>query len=347
VKLGSGGTWSGSISGKNMVVNVLSIDVANSPAFARVRISENGGSCATVPTGTLTIQAESYSNSFGVVPKNTGDVAGGQNVGNINIDDWMSYPALTIPTTGGYTVSYRVMSLSGGDTLQLERAGGMPVYGTLSIPSMGAWQAWTTVLHTVNLSTGSQSFALKAMSGGWNINWFSITPAPTINIQAESYSNSVGVVPKNTVDVGGGQNVGNINTDNWISYPAMTIPATGTYTVAYRVVSLSCRGTLQLERAGGMPVYGTLSIPSMGAWQTWTTVLHTVNLSAGSQSFALKAMSGGWNINWFSITPAPTITLKLRAIRTALVLFPKIRVIWVAARTLATSIRATGCPTPP
>ena len=220
VKLGSGGTWSGSISGKNMVVNVLSINLANSPAFGGVRISENGGSCATVPTGTLTIQAESYSNSFGVVPKNTGDVAGGQNVGNINTDNWMSYPALTIPTTGVYTVSYRVMSLSGGDTLQLERAGGTPVYGTLSIPSMGAWQAWTTVLHTVNLS-------------------------------------------------------------------------------------------------------------------------------AGSQSFALKATSGGWNINWFSITPAPTITLKLRAIRTASVLFPKIRLMWVAARTLATSIRATGCPTPP
>ena len=44
-KLGAGGRWSGAISGKNMIINVLSIDLASSPAFARVRISENGGSC--------------------------------------------------------------------------------------------------------------------------------------------------------------------------------------------------------------------------------------------------------------------------------------------------------------
>ncbi len=135
------------------------------------------------PTGTITIQAESYSNSFGVIPESTGDVGGGQNVGNINTGDWMSYPAVTIPTTGVYTVSYRVASLSGGGSLQLERAGGTPVYGTLGIPSTGAWQSWTTVSHTVTLSAGSLPFGIKATSGGWNINWFTITqggnPPPT------------------------------------------------------------------------------------------------------------------------------------------------------------------------
>ena len=44
-KLGQGGTWSGAVAGKNMVVSVLSVNLANAPAFARVRISENGGSC--------------------------------------------------------------------------------------------------------------------------------------------------------------------------------------------------------------------------------------------------------------------------------------------------------------
>lgn len=49
-KLGQGGTWSGAVAGKNMVVTVLSVDLASAPAFARVRISENGGSCTSVPT---------------------------------------------------------------------------------------------------------------------------------------------------------------------------------------------------------------------------------------------------------------------------------------------------------
>ncbi len=169
-----------------------------------MRISENGGSCATVPpSGTIIIQTENYSNSFDVVPEFTSDLCGGQNVGNINMGDWMSYPAMTIPTTRMYTVLYRIARLSGSGTLQLKRAGGTLVYGTLGILSTGAWQSWTTVLHTVNLRAGSQSFAFRATSSGWNINWFTITPG-TITVQAESYSNMMGVVPEITSDVGGG-----------------------------------------------------------------------------------------------------------------------------------------------
>jgi endoglucanase len=262
------------------------------------------GTCLQPPpssqTGTITIQAETYSNMFGVVPENTGDVGGGQNVGNIDKDDWMVYPAVTIPTTGAYTVAYRVASLSGGGTLQLERAGGTPVYGTLNVPSTGSWQAWTTISHTVNLSAGSQSFALKASSGGWNINWFTITPGGTITVQAESYSNSFGVVPESTSDAGGGLNVGNLNTGDWMSYPAVSIPTSGTYRVSYRVAGFG--GSLQLERAGGSPVFGTVTIPWTGAWQSWQTVSHTVDLSAGSLPLGIKVTTGGWNLNWFTIT---------------------------------------------
>jgi hypothetical protein len=178
-KLSAGSTWSGAVSGKNMVVNVLSINLASFPAFACVRISENGGSCGTVPppmpTPTIIIQAESYSNMFGVFRENTSDVGGGQNVGNIQTGDWMSYPAVTIPTTGTYRVEYRVTALYSGGSLQLKRAGGTPVYGGLSIPATGGYQIWMTVSHIVNLSAGSQSFGIKATGSGWNINWFSIT----------------------------------------------------------------------------------------------------------------------------------------------------------------------------
>ena len=112
-------------------------------------------------------------NSFGVVPENTSDVGGGQNVGNLNTGDWMSYPAVTIPTTGTYRVSYRVAGYGG--SLQLERAGGTPVFGTVVIPWTGGWQNWQTVSHTVNLSAGSLPLGIKVTSGGWNINWFTIT----------------------------------------------------------------------------------------------------------------------------------------------------------------------------
>jgi hypothetical protein len=110
-----------------------------------------------------------------VAPKNTSDVGGEENVGNINTGDWMSYPAVMIPTTGTYTVSYRVAGWGGG--MQFERTGGTPVYGTLVVPWTGGWQSWTTVSHTVNLSAGSLPIGIKATTGGWNINWFTITKA--------------------------------------------------------------------------------------------------------------------------------------------------------------------------
>ena len=131
------------------------------------------------------------------------------------------------------------------------------------------------------------------------------TPAPTtITIQAESYSNMFGVIRENTSDAGGGQNVGYIQTGDWMSYPAVMIPTTGTYRVSYCVAALYSGGSLQLEKAGGTPVYGGISIPATGGYQTWTTISHIVTLSAGSQNFGIKATGSGWNINWFTITKA-------------------------------------------
>ncbi len=45
-KLGAGGVWSGIIYGKTMTVHVLSINTSVSPAYATVRISENGNPCS-------------------------------------------------------------------------------------------------------------------------------------------------------------------------------------------------------------------------------------------------------------------------------------------------------------
>ncbi len=48
-KLSAGGSWSGIIDGKTMTVNVLSITTSSSPAYATVRVSENGNSCTPDP----------------------------------------------------------------------------------------------------------------------------------------------------------------------------------------------------------------------------------------------------------------------------------------------------------
>ncbi len=125
----------------------------------------------------VTIQAENFAVVGGVETQGTSDAGGGLNVGWIDSGDWMSYTnsPVTIPSTGSYTIEYRVASLNGGGGLKFEEAGGSPVYGTIGIPRTGGWQNWVTISHRVNLSAGTHKFGINATSGGWNINWFRIT----------------------------------------------------------------------------------------------------------------------------------------------------------------------------
>lgn len=260
--------------------------------------------CSTVVVPGV-VQAEGYCQMSGVQLESTSDAGGGQNVGYIDAGDWMSY-SVDVKTAGTYKISYRVASAVGGGLIQLEQAGGGSVFGTLAVPNTGGWQNWQTISHTVTLAAGKQSIGLLAKSGGFNLNWIQIesagAPVGAITIQGENYLVMSGVQLETTSDVGGGQNVGYIDSGDWMSYPAVTIPASGLYTVEYRVASLSGGGSLQLEQAGGSPVYGSIGIPATGGWQNWVTVKHTVNLAAGSHKFGIKANGGGWNLNWFRLS---------------------------------------------
>ncbi|MFG6466194.1 carbohydrate-binding protein [Pelomonas baiyunensis] len=261
---------------------------------------------ATLPAR---VQAEAYCNMAGIQVEPTTDVDGGGNVGYIDAGDWMTYD-VNVPTAGSYVVKYRVASAPGGGVIQLERAGGGTVFGTVNVPATGGWQRWTTVQHTVNLPAGAQTLALLAKAGGFNVNWLDLSPAgspvPTgITIQAESFDAQSGVQTEGTTDTGGGLNVGYLDAGDWLSYPAINLTAGGTYLIEYRVASLNGGGNLQLEEAGGSVVYGALNVPSTGGWQNWTTISHTVTLPAGSRKFGIAVRNGGWNLNWFRVTKTP------------------------------------------
>ncbi|RED95303.1 glycosyl hydrolase [Marinoscillum furvescens] len=118
-------------------------------------------------------------------------------------------------------------------------------------------------------------------------------------LQAEDYSNTSGVTVQATTDPeGGNQKLTNIQTNDWMSYHRVNVPASGDYTIAYRVKG-NGGGTVQFEQAGGA-AYGSISVP---ANSNWATIYQTVTLSAGVQDFGIKALSGGWDFNWWSLTP--------------------------------------------
>lgn len=121
----------------------------------------------------ILIQAENYFANNGVQTENTTDTGGGQNVGWIDANDWMAYSNITIPTTGTYTIEYRVASPTGG-RLSADLNGGGILLGEVAIPATGGWQNWTTVTQTVNINAGTYNFGVFAKTGGWNINWIRI-----------------------------------------------------------------------------------------------------------------------------------------------------------------------------
>jgi hypothetical protein len=120
-------------------------------------------------------------------------------------------------------------------------------------------------------------------------------------IQAESYNFMAGVDVEATTDAGGGQNVGWIEAGDWMSY-SITIPVTGTYRIDYRVATPNSNISLKLEKDAGATQLGTVAIPNTGGWQNWGNASHTVSLPAGTYNVGIATTTGGFNLNYFTIT---------------------------------------------
>lgn len=146
-------------------------------------------------------------------------------------------------------------------------------------------------------------------AGNWNDKASSLrvqpvsAPAWSTTLQAEAFSAMQGVQVENTTDAGGGQNVGYIDATDWLAYYNVTFPTSGTYTIEYRVASLS-GSRLSSDLNAGAIQLGNVDIPATGGWQTWTTVSQTVNVQAGTYNFGVYAQAGGWNLNWIRISRA-------------------------------------------
>ncbi|WP_421873050.1 carbohydrate-binding protein [Marinoscillum sp.] len=265
--------------------------------------SSSAGCTGSFQSTSGNIEAESFCEMLGVQTESTTDVGGGQNVGYLDAGDWMAY-RVNIPTSGLYNVTYRVASLNGGGSLQIESLGGGSVYGSVDVQATGGWQSWTTVSHTVSLNAGDQDIALSILSGGFNLNWLNITPvsggAPigqTIWLQGNNglyVSSENGQSPMNcnrqsvggweqftVVAVGSGQialqgsNGQYVNSQNGQSGMTCTSPAVSGWEAFYwedlgnNTVALRGFGDQYVSSENGQSAM-ICDRPSIGGWEVFT-----------------------------------------------------------------------------
>ena len=140
------------------------------------------------------------------------------------------------------------------------------------------------------------------------------TPLPG-TIQAEDFDayrdttsgNAGGQYRATDVDIeasaGGGYDVGWTAAGEWLNY-TVKVPSAGTYFLDIRVASAT--GGSFYVHFNGVNVTGTISVPSTGGWQSWTTIRKTVTLAAGTQSMRVTFDSGAVNVNWFAVSSSST-----------------------------------------
>jgi Malectin domain/Carbohydrate binding module (family 6)/Transmembrane protein 131-like N-terminal len=152
------------------------IDVVSAPPVE----SPYGGTAATIPG---IIQAENYDNggegiayhdtdaaNLGGAYRNDGvDIestgAGGYDVGWVKAGEWINY-TVNVTTAGNYIFQPRVACLSTGGTFHIN-IDGTNVTGTMTIPSTGAWQTYTTISSgAVPLTAGTHILQLAMDTNG-------------------------------------------------------------------------------------------------------------------------------------------------------------------------------------
>jgi len=133
-------------------------------------------------------EAESYTSKTATPQAEAcSDTGGGQDMGYIGNGDWMAYPSFTVPTTGSYTLKYRVASANATGKFRLDaNAGSYVIDDNITVPNTGGWQNWYTITHTVTINAGTYNLGLYAYTGGFNINWFDLTQVKALSASPEA-----------------------------------------------------------------------------------------------------------------------------------------------------------------
>ena len=114
------------------------------------------------------IQAESYSDMFGIQTEECTDIGGGINVGYIEPGDWMKY-VIDVKQSGTYQLKSRMSGYNSGSLLfQFEEG----IEASVNYTSTDGWQNWEDFSTEVYLNQGETIMTVLAQSDAFNINYY-------------------------------------------------------------------------------------------------------------------------------------------------------------------------------
>jgi len=143
--------------------------------------------------------------------------------------------------------------------------------------------------------TGLESFILEDVEN--TLSSIHLIPG---KIEAEDYTFQSGVQLEETIDEGGGENIGYLDAGDYLDYE-VNVTSAGTYTIRYRTASLDATGGIELQlidTAGNVTIVDTPTFTSTGGWQTWATTSTSVELPVGRYKMRMVITQAPFNMNW-------------------------------------------------
>jgi hypothetical protein len=120
-------------------------------------------------------------------------------------------------------------------------------------------------------------------------------------IEAEDFSNQVGVELENTSDTGAGKNIGYTDRGDYMEY-LIFVRNSGNYNLDIRSSAKwdSAKIEFQLINKDEEERVSVVDLPVTGDWQNWQTTSVPTTLNEGVYTLKVKVLSGGFNMNWFA-----------------------------------------------
>lgn len=143
---------------------------ATLPAFQSKIVENNLITRLLVPGK---IQAEDFSNQFGLQTESTTDTGAGQNIGFTDAGDYAEY-LIYIADSGNYNLNVRTAAESNVGEVEFELLNNENVQSVsiMNLPVTGGWQSWQTSAAQTTLNEGIYTLKMKVLQSGFNMNWF-------------------------------------------------------------------------------------------------------------------------------------------------------------------------------